>query len=70
MNILGVMEYVTKQHGINGIICQRKTRAVIATIVDWRFGCVQDIDAQYFRSQHRAQVMSDKAIAAAYVKDV
>src|ERR1051325_2861431 len=48
---------------------ERKMHAVVTAIIDRCFGGVHDIDADYARGQHRAQVMRDKTIAAANIQN-
>src|SRR5258706_13838853 len=67
---MGMVQDVTKQHRVERLIRRRKTRSIIATIIDRRFSAIAQVDAQRPCAEHPAEMMGDKTIAAANVQDL
>jgi hypothetical protein len=63
------MQDIAEQHRVKGFIRRRKTRAVVATIVDGRFSVTAQVDAHCTRAEYRAEMMRDEAIATADVEN-
>src|SRR5258706_7991696 len=67
---MGMVQDVTKEHRVERLIRRRKTRSIIATIIDRRFSAVAQVDAQRPCAEHPAEMMRDKTIATANIQDL
>jgi len=66
--VLCVMKDITKQHGIEALIFNRKMAAVVWKVIDTRSNAVANIQPDHSCAKHPLQMMCDEAVAATYVE--
>src|SRR5688572_1594983 len=64
------MQHVTEQHCVEAVVLYRKVAAVIGQIIDACGGAFSDVQSDDGGSQHSAEMMRDKTVAATNVEHV
>ena len=69
--ILRVMQYVTKQHGVETVVPDGKMTAIVRKIIDpCCRGVSADVETNHSLAEHALQMMRDEPVATTDVEDV